>query len=56
LKKKLYIQLVTYLEFNVPFQHKYGYIRDELCIEINYQKEENVCHLTDVIDVAAAEA
>ena len=21
--------LVSYLEFNVPFQHKYGYIRDE---------------------------
>jgi len=21
------------LEFNVPFQHKYGYIRDEACIE-----------------------
>jgi len=20
---------VSYLEFNVPFQHKYGYIRDE---------------------------
>jgi len=22
--------LVGWLEFNVPFQHKYGYIRDEL--------------------------
>jgi len=22
-------QLVSELEFNVPFQHKYGYIRDE---------------------------
>jgi len=21
-------QLVSYLEFNVPFQHKYSYIRD----------------------------
>jgi len=21
--------LVAWLEFNVPFQHKYGYIRDE---------------------------
>jgi len=20
------------LEFNVPFQHKYGYIRDEICV------------------------
>jgi len=23
------VRLVGYLEFNVPFQHKYGYIRDE---------------------------
>jgi len=23
--------LVGWLEFNVPFQHKYGYIRDEQC-------------------------
>jgi len=22
--------LVSYLEFNVPFQHKYGYIRDDV--------------------------
>jgi len=22
--------LVGWLEFNVPFQHKYGYIRDEI--------------------------
>ena len=24
-----FIRLVGMLEFNVPFQHKYGYIRDE---------------------------
>ena len=24
------LQLVGWLEFNVPFQHKYGYIRDEV--------------------------
>jgi len=24
-----YRELVSYLEFNVPFQHKYGYIRDD---------------------------
>jgi len=23
------MKLVSWLEFNVPFQHKYGYIRDE---------------------------
>jgi len=23
--------LVGWLEFNVPFQHKYGYIRDDVC-------------------------
>jgi len=23
------LQLISQLEFNVPFQHKYGYIRDE---------------------------
>ena len=23
------VKLVSWLEFNVPFQHKYGYIRDE---------------------------
>jgi len=22
-------KLVAWLEFNIPFQHKYGYIRDE---------------------------
>jgi len=29
--------LVGWLEFNVPFQHKWGYIRDEsrLCVSIN---------------------
>jgi len=25
----LLMRLVGWLEFNVPFQHKYGYIRDE---------------------------
>jgi len=24
-----YVQGVSYLKFNVPFQHKYDYIRDE---------------------------
>ena len=28
-KSRLQSQLVSELEFNVPFQHKYGYIRDE---------------------------
>jgi len=23
------VKLVSYLEFNIPFQHKYGYIKDE---------------------------
>jgi len=26
----LHTTLVGWLEFNIPFQHKYGYIRDEL--------------------------
>jgi len=26
--------LIGWLEFNVPFQHKYGYIRDDLIIDI----------------------
>jgi len=28
------------LEFNVPFQHKYGYIRDELVQRVIYQLHE----------------
>jgi len=28
-KVKVKVMQVGWLEFNVPFQHKYGYIRDE---------------------------
>jgi len=27
--------LVGWLEFNVPFQHKYGYIRDIIFLSVN---------------------
>jgi len=30
-------RLVGWLEFNVPFQHKYGYIRDEYIEEVRSQ-------------------
>jgi len=31
------------LEFNVPFQHKYGYIRDETGTVV----ESTICHFHD---------
>jgi len=37
--------LVSYLEFNVPFQHKYGYIRDERC---DVLRSRTFCQATGV--------
>jgi len=33
---------VSYLEFNIPFQHKYGYIRDEMLLTV---QEGNITKL-----------
>jgi len=38
--------VVGWLEFNVPFQHKYGYIRDEQCNvteELKAGGKDDVC-------------
>ena len=42
--------LVSYLEFNVPFQHKYGYIRDERSQFIEDTVESSV-FLTGIISL-----
>jgi len=35
---------VGWMEFNVPFQHKYGYINDELMAAINVIKSKSFDH------------
>jgi len=32
---KLFYRAIGWLEFNVPFRHKYGYIRDEFYREMH---------------------
>jgi len=34
------------LEFNVPFQHKYGYIRDERTLVSSFQRADSVGWVT----------
>jgi len=36
---------VSELEFNVPFQHKHGYIRDESCSKLSTSVHSEILHL-----------